>query len=158
MMRVGMGYDVHRLNEGFRCMLGGVQIPFEQGLSGYSDADVLLHAICDALLGASGLGDLGRWFPESDPRWQGISSIVLLEEVAKQLWQNHFRVVNVDAVIIAEAPRIAPHADRMKQNISRPLRIAPDAVNIKATTNEGIGCIGRGEGIAAHAVCLLEKE
>ena len=157
-MRVGMGYDVHRLNEGFRCMLGGVQIPFEQGLSGYSDADVLLHAICDALLGASGLGDLGRWFPESDPRWQGISSIVLLEEVAKQLWQNHFRVVNVDAVIIAEAPRIAPHADRMKQNISRPLRIAPDAVNIKATTNEGLGCIGRGEGIAAHAVCLLEKE
>lgn len=157
MMRVGIGYDVHRLSEGFRCILGGVHIPFEKGLSGYSDADVLLHAICDALLGASGMGDLGRWFPEGDPQWRGISSLVLLSHVARLLTQADWRVVNIDAVIIAEAPRIAPHTTQMKQNISQPLCITPDAVNIKATTNERIGFIGRGEGIAAQAVCLIEK-
>jgi 2-C-methyl-D-erythritol 2,4-cyclodiphosphate synthase len=156
-MRVGIGYDVHRFGEGACCILGGVPIPFEKGLSGYSDADVLLHAVCDALLGAAGLHDLGRWFPEGDPQWRGISSLVLLEHVARLLTQAQFRVVNIDAVIIAEAPRIAPHTGQMKQNISRPLSIASEAVNIKATKNERIGFIGRGEGIAAQAVCLLEK-
>ncbi len=156
MMRVGIGYDVHRFGEGTCCILGGIRIPFEKGLSGYSDADVLLHAVCDALLGAAGLHDLGRWFPEGDPKWRGISSLLLLEQVARLLTQAQFRVVNIDAVIIAEAPRIAPHTEQMRQNIGRPLCIAPEVVNIKATTNEGIGFIGRGEGIAAQAVCLLQ--
>lgn len=156
MIRIGIGYDVHRLVEGSPCILGGVEIPSEKGLKGYSDADVLLHAICDALLGAAGEGDLGRHFPEGDPKWRGISSLRLLEEVASILSQKGYHVVNIDSVIIAEKPRVAPFVDPMKVNISRPLSIDPTAVSIKATTNEKIGFIGRGEGIAAQAVCLIE--
>lgn len=157
MIRIGIGYDVHQLVEGYRCILGGVEIPHERGLKGYSDADVLLHAICDALLGAAGEGDLGRHFPEGDPRWKGISSLHLLEEVASILLQKGFSVINIDTVIIAERPKIAPHVEPMKENISRRLSITPADVSIKATTNEKIGFIGRGEGIAAQAVCLIER-
>lgn len=157
MIRIGIGYDVHQLVEGYPCILGGVEIPCEKGLKGYSDADVLLHAICDALLGAAGEGDLGRHFPEGDPRWKGISSLRLLEEVAAILLQKGHQVVNIDSVIIAEKPRVAPFFDPMKANISRRLSIDPTAVSIKATTNEKIGFIGRGEGIAAQAVCLIER-
>lgn len=157
MIRIGIGYDVHRLVEGYPCILGGVEIPSEKGLEGYSDADVLLHAICDALLGAAGEGDLGRHFPEGDPKWKGISSLRLLEEVASILLQKNYHAVNVDAVVVAEKPRIAPFVDPMKANIGRRLSIDPVDVSIKATTNEKIGFIGRGEGIAAQAVCLIER-
>lgn len=156
MIRIGIGYDVHQFVEGYPCILGGVEIPCEKGLKGYSDADVLLHAICDALLGAAGEGDLGRHFPEGDPKWKGISSLRLLEEVAILLQKGH-SVINIDAVIIAEKPRVAPFVGAMKENISRRLSIRPDDVSIKATTNEKIGFIGRGEGIAAQAVCLIER-
>jgi 2-C-methyl-D-erythritol 2,4-cyclodiphosphate synthase len=138
-------------------MLGGVEIPHEKGLKGYSDADALLHAICDALLGAAGEGDLGRHFPEGDPKWKGISSLRLLEEVARLLEKKRYRVRNIDAVVIAQAPRVAPFVEQMKKNISAPLSIDPEEVNVKATTNEEIGFIGRGEGIAAQAVCLIER-
>ncbi|MBI3802645.1 MAG: 2-C-methyl-D-erythritol 2,4-cyclodiphosphate synthase [Nitrospirae bacterium] len=158
MIRVGIGYDVHRLVGGLRCILGGVEIPFKKGLEGYSDADVLLHAIGDALLGAAGEGDLGRHFPEGDPKWKGVSSVRLLEEIASLLLQKGFIVINIDAVVIAERPRIAPFVEQMKINISRPLSIEPTRVNVKATTNERIGFIGREEGIAAQAVCLIERK
>lgn len=157
MIRIGIGYDVHQLVEGYPCILGGVEIPHDKGLKGYSDADVLLHAICDALLGAAGEGDLGRHFPEGDPKWKGVSSLRLLEEVASILLQKGYQVINIDSVIIAEKPRVAPFAEPMKVNISRRLSIDPTAVSIKATTNEKIGFIGRGEGIAAQAVCLIES-
>lgn len=157
MIRIGIGYDVHSLVEGYPCILGGVAIPHEKGLKGYSDADVLLHAICDALLGAAGEGDLGRHFPEGDPKWKGVSSLRLLEEVATILLKKGDQVVNIDSVIIAEKPRVAPFVDPMKVNISRRLSIDPTAVSIKATTSEKIGFIGRGEGIAAQAVCLIER-
>ena len=157
MIRVGFGYDVHALAPGYRLVLGGVEIPHEMGLKGYSDGDPLLHALCDALLGAMGEGDLGRHFPEGDPRWKGISSLRLLDEVAALLSRRGLRVVNIDAVVIAEAPRIAPFVERMKKNIGASLSIQLEDVNVKATTNEKIGFIGRGEGIAAQAVCLIEK-
>lgn len=157
MIRIGIGYDVHRLAEGHRCILGGVEIPNDRGLEGFSDADVLLHAVCDALLGAAGEGDLGRHFPEGDPRWKGISSLKLLEAVAELLSKKRYTVRNIDIVVIAERPKIAPFAERMKINIARSLSIEPDDVNVKATTNEKIGFIGRGEGIAAQAVCLIER-
>ncbi|HLG22351.1 MAG TPA: 2-C-methyl-D-erythritol 2,4-cyclodiphosphate synthase [Candidatus Manganitrophaceae bacterium] len=157
MIRVGFGYDVHALAPGYRLVLGGVEIPHEMGLKGYSDGDPLLHALCDALLGAMGEGDLGRHFPEGDPRWKGISSLRLLDEVAALLSRKGLRVVNIDAVVIAEAPRIAPFVERMKKNIGASLSIQLEDVNVKATTNEKIGFIGRGEGIAAQAVCLIEK-
>lgn len=157
MIRVGIGYDVHRLVEGRRCILGGVEIPNEKGLEGYSDADVLLHAVCDALLGAAGEGDLGRHFPEGDPKWKGISSLILLEEVGGLLLKKRYTVKNIDAVIVAERPRIAPFVEKMKSNIGHRLGLKPDDVNIKATTNEKIGFIGRGEGIAAQAVCVIES-
>ncbi|MFY9269712.1 MAG: 2-C-methyl-D-erythritol 2,4-cyclodiphosphate synthase [Candidatus Manganitrophaceae bacterium] len=156
MIRIGIGYDVHRLIPGDRCILGGVAIPYDRSPEGYSDADVLLHAICDALLGASGEGDLGRYFPSGDPKWKGISSLRLLERTAILLVEKGFHVINIDTVVIAEGPKIAPHADAMKKNISHALSIDPEVVNIKATTNEKIGFIGRGEGIAAQAVCLIE--
>jgi 2-C-methyl-D-erythritol 2,4-cyclodiphosphate synthase len=157
MIRVGIGYDVHRLVEGYRCVLGGVEIANDKGLEGYSDADVLLHAVCDALLGAAGEGDLGRHFPEGDPKWKGISSLKLLEAVRHLLLKKRYTVINIDTVIIAERPKISPFVEKMKVNISRTLEIEPDDVNIKATTNEKIGFIGRGEGIAAQAVCVIEK-
>ncbi|MFQ5950244.1 MAG: 2-C-methyl-D-erythritol 2,4-cyclodiphosphate synthase [Nitrospiria bacterium] len=158
MIRVGIGYDVHRLVEGRRCRLGGVEIPYEKGLKGHSDADVLLHAICDGLLGAAGKGDIGRHFPEEDPQWEGVSSLKLLGAVIRLLSEGGWRVSNVDAVVIAEQPMIASYIERMEENISRCLLMKPDEVNVKATTHERIGSIGRGEGIAAQAVCVIENK
>ena len=155
-MRVGHGFDVHRLVAGRKLVIGGVQIAHEKGLLGHSDADVLLHAICDALLGAAALGDIGKHFPDDDERYTGIDSRELLREVAALIAGRGRRVVNVDATIIAEAPRMAPHIPKMVANIADDLAIEPHYVNVKATTTEGLGFTGRGEGIAAHAVCLIE--
>ena len=155
-MRVGQGYDVHRLAAGRRLVIGGVEIDHDKGLLGHSDADVLLHAICDALLGAAALGDIGRHFPDSDARYMGIDSRELLRQVAILLEDRGRRVVNVDATIIAEAPRMAPHIPKMVANIAADLAIEPHYVNVKATTTEGLGFTGRGEGIAAQAICLVE--
>ena len=154
-MRIGTGYDVHRLTEGRKCIIGGVEIPHEKGLLGHSDADVLLHAIMDALLGAVALGDIGKHFPDTDPAYKGISSIKLLEYVAGLLEDNLFLVENIDATIIAQAPKMRPHIDQMRENIAKALGIEANQVNVKATTEEGLGFTGRGEGIAAQAVCLL---
>ena len=156
MIRIGHGFDVHRLVEGRRFVIGGVDIPHEKGLLGHSDADVLLHAICDALLGAAALGDIGRHFPDSDPRYKGIDSRELLRHVAQLLASRHLRVVNVDATIIAQAPRMAPHIARMVANIAEDVAASPSCINVKATTTEELGFTGRGEGIAAEAVCLIE--
>jgi len=155
-MRVGQGFDVHRLVAGRRLVIGGVEIAHDKGLLGHSDADVLLHAICDALLGAAALGDIGRHFPDSDPKYKGIDSRALLRHVAGLIADRGRRVVNIDATIIAEAPRMAPHIPRMVQNIASDLGIEPHYVNVKATTTEQLGFTGRGEGIAAQAVCLVE--
>jgi 2-C-methyl-D-erythritol 2,4-cyclodiphosphate synthase len=155
-MRVGQGFDVHRLVAGRRLGVGGVEIPHDKGVLGHSDADVLLHAICDALLGAAALGDIGKHFPDSDPRFQDIDSRELLRQVAGLLADRNRRVVNIDATIIAEAPRMAPHIPRMVANIAADVGIEPHYVNVKATTTEGLGFTGRGEGIAAQAICLVE--
>ena len=156
-MRVGHGYDVHVLVENRRLIVGGVEIPYERGLAGHSDADVLLHAICDALLGAAGLGDIGRHFPDTDAAFAGIDSRILLRRVAQQLRERGWRVGNVDATIIAQAPRMAPHIARMTAHVADDLGVAIDRVNVKATTTEKLGFAGRGEGIAAEAVCLIER-
>ena len=155
-MRVGQGLDVHALVEGRKLVIGGVEISFHLGLAGHSDADVLLHAICDALLGAAGLGDIGAHYPEGDPHYSDIDSRVLLRDVAKKLGLGRWRVANVDATIVAQAPRMAPHVPRMIGNIASDLGVPPAAINIKATTTEKLGFIGRGEGIAAMAVALIE--
>lgn len=155
-LRVGQGFDVHALVEGRRLVIGGVEIPHERGLLGHSDADVLLHAVCDALLGAAALGDIGRHFPDSDPRYKGIDSRQLLRHVAQLLIGRGYRVVNVDATIIAQAPRMAPHIGTMAANIAADLGVEVGAVSVKATTTEQLGFTGRGEGIAAQAVCLIE--
>ena len=155
-MRVGQGFDVHALVAGRRLVIGGVEIAHDKGLLGHSDADVLLHAICDALLGAASLGDIGKHFPDTDARYQGIDSRELLRQVARLLADRGRRVVNVDATIIAEAPRMAPHIPRMVDNIAADLRITATHVNVKATTTEKLGFTGRGEGIAAQAICLVE--
>jgi 2-C-methyl-D-erythritol 2,4-cyclodiphosphate synthase len=155
-MRIGQGFDVHSLVAGRRLVIGGVEIAHDKGLLGHSDADVLLHAICDALLGAAALGDIGKHFPDSDPRYKGIDSRELLRQVAKLLAGRGLRVVNVDATIIAQAPRMAPHIPRMVENIAADLAIEPHYVNVKATTTDKLGFTGRGEGIAAQAVCLVE--
>ena len=155
-MRVGQGLDVHALVEGRKLVIGGVEIAFHLGLAGHSDADVLLHAICDALLGAAGLGDIGAHYPEGDPHYSDIDSRVLLRDVAKKLGLGRWRVANVDATIVAQAPRMAPHVPRMIGNIASDLGVPPAAINIKATTTEKLGFIGRGEGIAAMAVALIE--
>jgi 2-C-methyl-D-erythritol 2,4-cyclodiphosphate synthase len=155
-VRIGQGFDVHRLVAGRKLVLGGVEIPYHKGLEGHSDADVLLHAICDALLGAAGLGDIGRHYPDTDAAYAGADSRGLLRDVAQQLKQRKLRVVNVDATILAQAPRMAPHMARMVANIAADLGIEPAAVNIKATTTESLGFIGRLEGIAAQAVALLD--
>ena len=155
-MRVGHGFDVHRLVAGRKLVIGGVTIEHDKGLLGHSDADVLLHAICDALLGAAALGDIGRHFPDGDERYRGIDSRELLREVCRLLTDRGRRIVNVDATIVAEAPRMAPHIPKMVANIADDLAIGPHYVNVKATTTEGLGFTGRGEGIAAHAVCLVE--
>jgi len=154
-MRIGQGFDVHALVAGRKLIIGGVQVPYEKGLDGHSDADVLLHALCDALLGAAGLGDIGTHFPDSDPRYRGIDSRKLLFEVRQLVRERGFHVVNVDATIIAQAPRMAPHIPAMRANIAADLGIEPDAVNVKAKTTEKLGFIGRGEGIAAEAIALL---
>jgi len=153
-MRIGQGFDVHAFAPGRRLVIGGVAIPYEKGLEGHSDADVLLHAICDALLGAAALGDIGRHFPDSDPAYAGADSRRLLREVKKKL--GSYRILNVDATILAQAPRMAPHVPQMIANIASDLGIAPGAVSIKATTTEHLGFIGRTEGIAAQAVVLIE--
>ncbi len=153
--RIGHGYDVHRLVDGRKLVIGGVPIPFGKGLLGHSDADVLLHAICDAVLGAAGLGDIGRHFPDSDQRYSGISSVMLLSEAGRLAAAKGFRVNNIDATIVAERPRMAPHIPLMTARIAETLGIDGAAVNVKATTTEGLGFTGRGEGIAAYAVCTL---
>ena len=154
-MRIGYGYDSHRFEPGRRLVLGGVEFPGETGLKGHSDADVLLHAIMDALLGAAALGDIGKHFPDTDPTYKGISSIKLLEHVGNLLEENCFLIENIDATIIAQAPKMRPHIDTMRQNIANALRIMVDQVNVKATTEEGLGFTGTGEGISAQAICLL---
>lgn len=156
-MRIGQGFDVHALVEGRRLIMGGVEIPYQLGLAGHSDADVLLHAICDALLGAVGLGDIGRHFPDSDPAFKGIDSRHLLREVVRLVASEGYQVVNVDATIIAQAPRMAPFIPQMEANIAADLDVDTGVVNVKATTTERLGYTGRGEGIAAQAVCLLMK-
>lgn len=155
MMRIGQGFDVHALAEGRRLVIGGVEIPYERGLAGHSDADVLLHAICDALIGAAGLGDIGTHFPDTDPRYAGADSRTLLREVAMLIRNRRLRVVNIDATIIAQDPRMAPYIPMMRANIALDMDLADGDVNIKAKTMERLGAIGRGEGIAAEAVVLL---
>ena len=154
-MRIGMGYDVHRLTEGRKLIIGGVDIPYEKGLLGHSDADVLLHAIMDALLGAAALGDIGKHFPDSDPAYKGISSMELLGKVGQLLEDNSFLIENIDATIIAQAPKMRPYIDTMRENIARVLQVEVSQVNLKATTEEGLGFTGTGEGISSQAVCLL---
>jgi 2-C-methyl-D-erythritol 2,4-cyclodiphosphate synthase len=154
-MRVGIGYDVHPLVENRNLILGGVLIPFQKGLDGHSDADVLVHAVIDALLGAAGMGDIGRLFPNTDDRYKGVSSLVLLRHVAQVLKKAMFKVENIDATIVAQKPKIAPYIEKMKENIALELGIQTDRINIKATTTEGMGFIGAGDGMAAYAIALL---
>lgn len=155
-MRIGQGFDAHALVAGRRLVIGGVEIPYEKGLAGHSDADVLIHAVCDALLGAAGLGDIGSHFPDTDARYRNIDSRKLLFEVRQLLRNRNFHVINVDATIIAQAPRMAPHIPAMRAHLAADLGIAPEAVNVKAKSTEKLGFVGRGEGIAAEAVALLE--
>lgn len=155
-MRVGTGYDVHKLTEGRKLILCGVEIPYEKGLLGHSDADVALHAIMDALLGAAGLKDIGYHFPDSDPAYEGASSLKLLERVDEMLQEKMYVISNIDCTIICQAPKLRPYLDRMAANVANTLKLDPDQVNIKATTEEHLGFTGRGEGISAQAVCLLE--
>ncbi|MCR5156579.1 MAG: 2-C-methyl-D-erythritol 2,4-cyclodiphosphate synthase [Butyrivibrio sp.] len=156
-MRVGMGYDVHKLVEGRDLIIGGVKIPYEKGLLGHSDADVLLHAVMDALLGAAALGDIGKHFPDSDEKYKGANSLELLKEVATIIDKEHYVVENIDATIIAQAPKMRPYIDEMRINIAQALRIEMNRVNVKATTEEGLGFTGSGEGISSQAICLLSK-
>ena len=157
-MRIGMGYDVHKLVEGRKLILGGVSIPYEKGLLGHSDADVLLHAIMDALLGAAALGDIGKHFPDSDHRYKGISSIELLKHVGSLLKENNWLIENIDSTIIAQKPKMAPHIENMRKNISEALNINIDQINVKATTEEGLGFTGEGKGISSQSICLLTKK
>ncbi|MCI9649545.1 2-C-methyl-D-erythritol 2,4-cyclodiphosphate synthase [Oscillibacter sp.] len=155
-LRIGHGYDVHRLAEGRKLILGGVEVSWDRGLLGHSDADVLVHAVMDALTGASRLGDIGKLFPDTDPAYAGISSLKLLAEVGRLLAERGFAVVNIDATLLAQAPKIAPYRARMAENMAMALGIEPERVNVKATTEEGLGFTGDGSGMAAHAVALLE--
>ena len=155
-MRVGMGYDVHKLVEGRRLVLGGVEIPYEKGLLGHSDADVLVHAVMDALLGAAAIGDIGKHFPDTDPAYEGADSMKLLEEVRKLLDEHNFMIGNVDATVIAQRPKLAPYIEMMRENIAARLLIDKNQVNVKATTEEGLGFTGQGQGISSQAICLLE--
>lgn len=154
-MRVGMGYDVHRLTENRDLIIGGVKIPYEKGLLGHSDADVLLHAIMDALLGAAAMGDIGKHFPDTDPEYEGASSMKLLEHVGKLLEEENYQIINIDATIIAQRPKMAPHIPQMVENVARVLKLEKNQVNIKATTEEGLGFTGTGEGISSQAICAL---
>jgi len=154
-MRVGQGYDVHRLVEGRKLIIGGVEIPHETGLLGHSDADVLLHAIADALLGAAGLGDIGKFYPDNDPKFLDMDSLVLLSDVVSKLHENGYSIGNIDCTIIAQAPKMAPHIEKMKENIARACEIDKQMVNVKATTEEGLGFTGSKEGISASAIALI---
>ena len=156
-VRIGHGYDVHRLVEGRRLILGGVDVPWERGLLGHSDADVLTHAVMDALLGAAGLGDIGRHFPDTDPAYAGADSLKLLAHVVALLRERGYTVGNVDATVLAQRPKLAPHIPQMRDNLARTMEVGPEQVNVKATTEEGLGFTGSGEGMAAHAVALIEK-
>ncbi|MGN1349054.1 MAG: 2-C-methyl-D-erythritol 2,4-cyclodiphosphate synthase [Acutalibacteraceae bacterium] len=155
-MRIGHGYDVHILTENRKLIVGGVDIPYEKGLLGHSDADVLLHAVSDALLGASALGDIGCLFPDSDPEYLGADSLMLLSKVAEKLEENGFKIVNIDSTILAQKPKMKPHIPLMRENIAKVCGIDVSCVSVKATTEEGLGFTGEGKGIAAHAVCLIE--
>ena len=155
-MRIGHGYDVHAFEPGDHVTLGGVRIPHSQGVKAHSDGDVLLHALCDALLGALGLGDIGQHFPDSDPRWKRVDSRVFLRHCARLLQEQRYRLVNADLTVLAEAPRLGTHRARMRDNVAADLDTTPDRINVKATTCEGLGALGRGEGLACHAVVLLE--
>lgn len=157
-MRIGHGYDVHRTVTGKKLIIGGVDIPYEKGLDGHSDADVLLHAICDALLGAAALGDIGRHFPDTDEKYKGISSLLLLKRVSEMLSEKGYAVSNIDSTVIAQAPKLAPYVGEMVKNISGTLSVPADRVNVKATTEEHLGFTGNGDGIAAHAVCIIKKQ
>ena len=157
-MRIGHGYDVHKLVEGRKCIIGGVDIPSPVGLLGHSDADVLLHAVSDALLGAAAMGDIGHLFPDTDDRWRGADSLKLLEEVANQVKSKGYTINNIDSTIIAQEPKMAPHINDMRKNIATACGIDADCVSVKATTEEGLGFTGAKEGISAHAVCIINKK
>lgn len=157
MIRIGHGYDVHAFSENRKCIIGGVEIPYERGLLGHSDADVLLHAISDSLLGAAALGDIGKHFPDTDPEFKGADSLVLLSKVNELLESKGYKVVNVDATVIAQAPKLAPYIIEMRENIAKALKTDVEFISVKATTEEKLGFTGRKEGISAHSVCLIEK-
>ncbi len=157
MQRIGTGYDVHRLSEGRKLIIGGVEIPYKKGLLGHSDADVLLHAVMDAMLGAATMGDIGQLFPDTDPAYEGADSLELLGQVGRLLAEHGWKVVNIDTVILAQEPKMSPYRDQMRGNIARTLGIDIDCVSVKATTEEGLGFTGRGEGIAAQAIAMIER-
>lgn len=157
-MRVGLGYDVHKLVKDRALILGGERIPYEKGLLGHSDADVLLHAIMDAILGAAALGDIGKWFPDTEEKYKGASSIELLEEVSSILNKEGYKLVNIDATIVAQAPKMRPYIDRMRENIAEALNVEINQINVKATTEEGLGFTGNGEGISSQAICFIERK
>ena len=156
-MRIGHGYDVHKLVENRKLILGGVDIPYEKGLLGHSDADVLLHAISDSLLGAVALGDIGKLFPDNDPQYEGADSLVLLQRVYEAVKEKGYEITNIDATVLAQRPKLRPYIDTMRENIAKVLDVDVDLISVKATTEEGLGFTGKGEGIAAHCVCLLNK-
>ena len=156
-MRIGHGYDVHRIVEGRKLILGGAEIPFDKGLLGHSDADVLLHAISDSLLGAAALGDIGKHFPDTDESFKGANSLLLLEKVCALLKEKGYKIVNIDATVLAQRPKLKDYIEKMRENIARACKTDIDAISVKATTEEGLGFTGAGEGIAAHAVCLIQK-
>lgn len=156
-MRIGHGYDVHILTENRKLIIGGVAIPYEKGLLGHSDADVLLHAISDALLGAAALGDIGGMFPDNDPKYLGADSLVLLSEVAQRLRENGYKIINIDSTILAQKPKMKPHIPQMRENIAKAVGSDVSSISVKATTEEGLGFTGDGSGIAVHAVCLIEE-
>ena len=158
MMRIGHGYDVHKLVEGRKCIIGGVDIPSKLGLLGHSDADVLLHAISDAVLGAAAMGDIGHLFPDTDDRWKGADSLKLLEEVVRQVSERGYKIINIDSTILAQVPKMAPYILDMRKNIAKACNVDVDLVSVKATTEEGLGFTGAKQGIAAHAVCLIENK
>jgi 2-C-methyl-D-erythritol 2,4-cyclodiphosphate synthase len=157
MTRAGIGYDLHRLAEGRKLILGGIELPFPKGPVGHSDGDALAHALCDALLGAAGLGDIGTHFPDTDPKWKGASSLRFLEHIRDLLAKNGFRIVHIDAIVITEKPKLGPHFPAMREALAKSLGIAPSAINLKAKTNETVDAIGRGEAIAAQAIATLDR-
>ncbi len=158
MTRCGIGYDLHRLTEGRPLMIGGVHVPYDKGPIGHSDGDVLAHALCDALLGASGLGDIGTHFPDSDPKWKGTNSLMFLEHTRKLLDERHLRITHLDAIVILERPKLGPHFAAMREALAKSLGIRPDQINLKAKTNESVDAVGRGEAIACHTIATLETQ